>query len=450
MLGIIGIALAMLCLCYFAYTGWAATPVSLIATFVVCIFNGINLWTGFYSMWSPSVGGTFTNYILLFFFSSLYGVMMNETGACNTIAYKFIDWFGEKHIIAVLCVFSFLCCYGGISMFTIWFAVGPIMWPLFKKMNFPRVTATIVLAAGVGDLVLAAPGSTQIQNVIPTQFLGSTLLGAPAIGVPLLIVAEVISIVYAEYAAKGIMKKVNAGEMQGFVEMPGDKVELRDPEKCPNVFLSFLPMIALIGLVLVGSIWGIKVGENEISGTQLAILAMMLGTVVNVVFNWKYIQGSKLEVIKKGAAGCVPRATSTAIALGGIVGFGTVVSKTAAYSSIINWLIGLKLNVYWKAVLSTACIAGVVGSASAGSRLCLTYLAEYFLAVPGVNVGVLHTLIAFASVTLDSMPWVTGVFGMFALTGCTHKEGYKYVFIIDTLIPFVCTIIATVIVSLVY
>ena len=46
-LGIIGLILGIIVMIVFAYWGLNAVPLSLLAGAVICIFNGINLWTGF-------------------------------------------------------------------------------------------------------------------------------------------------------------------------------------------------------------------------------------------------------------------------------------------------------------------------------------------------------------------------------------------------------------------
>lgn len=99
---------------------------------------------------------------------------MGETGACTAVAYKFLDWFGKKHIITVLSLFCFLLCYGGVSFFVCMFAVGPIMFKLFEELNIPRKLTIIPIAIGGASWSMAVPGSTQVQNVIPTG-LGTTL-----------------------------------------------------------------------------------------------------------------------------------------------------------------------------------------------------------------------------------------------------------------------------------
>lgn len=168
-LGITGLFLGIAVLIIVSYRGYHAVPTSLLAGAVILILNGINVWTGFSKSWIGGMAVVFTNYYLLFLASSMFANMMQITGACETIAYKFVDWFGKKHILTVLTVFCFLLCYGGVSFFVIMFAIAPIAWSLFEELNIPRKMIIVATAAGAGAFVLAAPGSSQIQNVIPDR-----------------------------------------------------------------------------------------------------------------------------------------------------------------------------------------------------------------------------------------------------------------------------------------
>ena len=103
---------------------------------------------------------------------------------------------------------------------------------------------------------------------------------------------------------------------------------------------------------------------------------------------------------------------------------------------------GLDMSTYWKGVISTGTIAGICGSASSGEQLTMQYLGDYFIN-SGFNLDVLHRLIANASITFDALPHATGCFLMFSYYGVNHKLAYKYVFLLNVVIPVVVVLIAT-------
>lgn len=214
-IGIVGLFLGILTLIIVSYKGFHAVPTSLLAGLVIMTFNCINIWTGFSESWIGGMAVVFTNYYILFLVSTLFANMMQLTGACETIADRFVKWFGKKHILTVLTVFCFLLCYGGVSFFVIMFAIAPIGFSLFEELNIPRKMIIVSTAAGAGAFVLAAPGSPQIQNVIPTS-MGTTLMAAPILGIIMTLSGMALSIVLVEYIFKREMRMVESGQAVGW------------------------------------------------------------------------------------------------------------------------------------------------------------------------------------------------------------------------------------------
>lgn len=336
---------------------------------------------------------------------------MGETGACTAIAYKFLDWFGKKHIITVLSLFCFLLCYGGVSFFVCMFAVGPIMFKLFEELNIPRKLTIIPIAIGGASWSMAVPGSTQVQNVIPTG-LGTTLMAAPLLGFIMAIAGLAISIIYTS-----IFIKKNGPCCQRQRRRHGKnwkspvKGELKSRDELPGTVSSFLPLIFLVAFIVIGSLT--KFISNA---TLLSCLGMAFAFIICLVLNRKYLGNSLAAMFKSLFADSAGAAATSALVLGAVVGFGSIVASAPAFQNILTWLIGLDIPIYWKGVISTSVLAGVTASASSGLQLCMQYLGDYFIQ-SGCDLNVLHRLMAFASVTLDSLPSFTGCFLMFAYLG---------------------------------
>lgn len=75
------------------------------------------------------------------------------------------------------------------------------MFKLFEELNIPRKLTIIPIAIGGASWSMAVPGSTQVQNVIPTG-LGTTLMAAPLLGFIMAIAGLAISIIYTEHIYK--------------------------------------------------------------------------------------------------------------------------------------------------------------------------------------------------------------------------------------------------------
>ena len=59
-IGVFGLILGIAIMIFFAFKGLSAVPLTLLAGAVICIFNGIGLWTGFATSWAGGLGSTFT------------------------------------------------------------------------------------------------------------------------------------------------------------------------------------------------------------------------------------------------------------------------------------------------------------------------------------------------------------------------------------------------------
>ena len=183
---------------------------------------------------------------------------------------------------------------------------------------------------------------------------------------------------------------------------------------------------------------------------------MLAGTIICVLLNLEQFKKEMAknnlktyDMFKKITASAAVQASGSALTLGAVVGFGTIVGATAAFQKIVTWLLSLNMSTYWKAIISTGVIAGIAGSASSGERLTFTYLADYFVN-SGVNLNVLHRLIANASITFDALPHATGCFLMFSYFGVNHKNSYKYVWWLNVVLPVIIVVIFTAICSAIY
>jgi H+/gluconate symporter-like permease len=139
-------------------------------------------------------------------------------------------------------------------------------------------------------------------------------------------------------------------------------------------------------------------------------------------------------------------------ALAAILAFGAVVSSAPAFQRVILWVMNLELSVYWKGLVSTGVISGIVGSSSGGAQIVLDHLTPLFLQAgeAGASMEVLHRIIAMSAGTLDTLPHVSAIFVFLAVISCTHKEAYKYVFWSTVIIPTIVTIGAVIVATAIW
>ena len=184
MVGIIGLLLAIAILIFGAYKGLGALPLTMIAALVAIVFNGIPLWEGFATHYMAGYTSAYMSYFLMFACSALYAKLMDESGCATAIGYKFIDWFGRKNIMLVTILIVSVLTYGGVSLFVVVYAVAPIMFLLFKEANLPRHLTMACLIVGSATYTMTTlPGTPQLTNVVPTEYLGTTMTAAPVLSI---------------------------------------------------------------------------------------------------------------------------------------------------------------------------------------------------------------------------------------------------------------------------
>ncbi len=83
--------------------------------------------------------------------------------------------------------------------------------------------------------------------------------------------------------------------------------------------------------------------------------------------------------------------------------------------------------------ITVTVLAGVTGSASGGMSIALAAMADSFISAAhaaGVPLEALHRIAAMASGGMDTLPHNGAVITLLAVTGLTHRQAYKDVFVI--------------------
>ncbi len=425
---IIGLFLAVAVLAVGAYKGLGALTSTLLASLVVILTNGINIWQGFSEFYMNGYVGAYAGYFLLLCCSSMYANFMSESGSATSIAYQFIDWFGRARVLLVCYAITVVLTYGGISLFVVIYALAPIAYTLFKEANLPRHLIVAATAAGSSTITMTSlPGTPALTNVVPTEFLGTTLTAAPIFGIIASIAFIVMTLFYFNYAEK----KVRA-DNEHWVNPEGIDINvIQDRSMLPSPIKAFLPIIILLSIIVVGSRFGLI-------STMLATGAMLAGTAVVCVINLDKFKGKNIKkIISSGLEGGIGAIGGFA----GVVAFGAVVSKSQAFASIVEWVLSLQMNPYTQGVVATSVVSAITGSSSGGLRIMFSAFTESFLA-SGANLDMLHRLVSIAAGALDTLPHSPGIFLTLAVLGLTHKNAYKHIFVTTVVIPSIITLVS--------
>jgi H+/gluconate symporter-like permease len=440
MLGIIGLFIAIATVIYLSYKGWGMIPASIIASLIVIITSGVDIWNAFSVNYATAMKNFAGAYILMFFLGSLFGGVMGESGAAKSISYKLMKVLGKNKAMLIVVLSSAILSYGGVSVFIIVFTAYPIAVVLFREANIPKkiIPGAVLLGAGTFTMT-TLPGTPTIQNIIPTKYFGTTTTAAPVMGIIVSIFMLAAGLIYLRWE-----EKRSAAKGEGFLPGSNDKLlsvedsetvlEASAAEQLPSWMLSAVPMVAVVGLI-----FALK---GRVDSVFSVIIALTIGIVLCFAFFWKRI-GNPLKTINVGATNSMGSLLNTAA----IVGFGGVVQHVPAFKTFVDFALGLPFNPLVSAGIAVNIVAGITGSSSGGLTIFMDALAKQYLST-GINPEVLHRVTAIAAGGLDSLPHSGAVVTTMLAMGLTHKDSYKYIGVLCSVIPILGLILAIILASL--
>ena len=426
MLGSIGCIIAIIFMVVAIFKGLHPLCAALIATVFAILTNSEPIWDTLINGYGGGMTGFIKSYIIMFFLGAAFGEFMARSGFARSIALKLVDIFGASRGILIITVTTWILNYSGVSVFVIIFTIYPIALYVLQQSDIPKKLIPGIVNLGAGTVTMTMlPGSPALTNVIPTEFLGTTIYAAPVLGIILGIVAGVLGLLYLTWQANQYKKK---GEH--FAPGPNDVVEAITDEvraKTPNFGLAVVPVL----VIFFGNLIFTKMGWASNAAVCCSLLIAILYIIAT---NWaKITNGEKKESINKAASGAIVAILNTSA----IVGFAGAIQAFGSFQNFINLATSIKGSPLLAAVLAMDIICAVTASSSGGIRIWGQLLAEKFLSM-GVNPQQLHRLTAVAAGTLDSLPHAGPNATFMAVCGVTFKEGYPPVFVITCVIPLIC------------
>lgn len=423
-LSLIGIIIGLVLLTIFAMKGFSLLIVAPILAMIVALFSSIN---PIEALTGPYMGGFAnfaTRFFLIFMLGSIFGKFMEDTKAARSISEGILKVVGESSkwvVVMATMIITAILTYGGLSLFVAVFAIMPIARPLYKRLDIPWPLFIASLYFGMGTFTMTMiPGTPQIQNIIPAQYLGTSLSAAPVVG----LISAVVVIVFDSWWLHYEVRRYEKLGL-GYEETKGRAEEFSikevDIAALPPLGLALVPPILLLVVL--------NVFKVEIIGT------LIIAIIATAVLMWKYLD-DPLKTLNMGAANVASAILNTCSA----VGFGAVVGVTPGFEFVRQALIGIPGPPAVSWVIGINALAGISGSASGGLGIAMEVLSPYYVKL--VNPEVLHRLAAIASGGLDSLPHNGAVITGLSVAGLDHKSGYRGVFWTCCVGPIIASIVA--------
>lgn len=428
-IGLIGIFAALIFLIIMVMKGWPLLIVGALSALIVCVFNGMDMVTGYLTTYMSGVGGFLTGQIPIFLWGAVFGELYGSSGAATSIS-RWISRIlrGKKEhlspLVTILIVFiaGLLLSYGGVSAIVLMFVMTPLTLELCREAGIPRYMVPGMILGCIATSALSMPGSPQVQNVVPISYLGTSSMAAAVPGFIAGILILVLNIIYLNYAAKKEMKAGNR-----FMDVEGQELHTGD-EKLPNPILSLIPMVLVFVLFN-----AVKLDVN---------FSLMIGIVAAFIIFGKYLGG--FNGVMKSLGNAASNTCIVSCGAAAVAGFGTVVAATSAFGELSGKLAGLNGSPLLIGMLALMVMTLIGGSGPAGLASGLPMF-QPVMAQMGVSMNAFHRIASFAATTFDTLPTNAGFIASTEIAKVEAGKSYKYVGVCTVLNTTIGTVVLTLI-----
>ena len=421
--------LGFLTVIVFCYKDWSVYVATLVGAAVVMLFN----WMPFIdTLTGDFIEGMFVP-IQSFFFILLFGNIQAKIYSVSGAAYAIADSImstllkpgasnTRKNIIAisVLLVIGIVLCMGGINASVFIVLMYPIALTIFEHCDIPKRFILGVLGACSYTFTLTMPGSPQVTNVAAMTALGTS---AGVAAIPGLVGAAVEIIVTLVLLNILINKARSRGEH--FELHPLDPhYDEKSPR--PKFWVAILPLIILFVLF---NVVGIDIN-----------ICIIISVIVSIVAFWPQLRDYSLrELLSTGASESIHMSMTVAA----ICGFAGVVTNTEAFTTMLDFMVGLDMSPMLICAIVVAIMCMLTGGSSTGQLISLPLIAPKLMNL-GLNVGAIHRISCFAATTLDSLPYSGAILMLLPLCHMKLREVYPPLFI-TTVVATTCGTIAVIV-----
>lgn len=444
---VIGIFLSLILLIFVAYRGYSVIFFAPIFALMAGVAQGLPIMPTYTELFMVKAVTYVKNFFPVFMLGAVFGKIMEDSGMAKSIAHSIIQSLGPKHAMLSTVLAAAILTYGGVSMFVVVFAVYPFAAALFREADIPKklIPATIVVGAFTWTMD-SMPGSPQIQNVIPANFLGTSVYSGPILGLFISAVMFGSGMAWLLYRAKKARENGEGYGNHTINEPEAKNIEL------PSWQISVIPLLTVLVINYIGNNM-VKWDPAVLAPIAAMKLPLMAPAIKNVISTWSLIIGlvcgitiaaaigrSRMpggglgKAINAGAIGSLLAIMNVASE----VGYGNVISalpgfKTVA-SAVTEMAAGGSPLVSMAVTINILC--GITGSASGGVSIALDLFGKQWIelaAAAGITPDVLHRMAAIASGGLDTGPHNGAIITLLAVCGMTHRQSYPDIFVMTIL-----------------
>ncbi len=434
---------ALFLLMFVAYRGFSVILFAPIAALLAVLLTDpsavLPVFTG---LFMDKMVGFVKLYFPVFLLGAIFGKVIELSGFSKSIVSGVIGLVGQKRAMLSIVLVGAILTYGGVSLFVVVFAVYPFAAEMFRQGDIPKRLLPATIALGAFTFTMdSLPGTSQIQNIIPSTFFKTDTWAAPWLGTIGSLFILIVGVSYLNWR-----RRAAAAAKEGYGTNHPNEPDDVPKENLVNPFVAVSPLVGVAVLnkvftIIIPQLYGATnsiqlAGMKEPLVTQTAsvtaIWAVMAALVAGILTVFllafrpvatKFAEGSKAAI-----AGSLLASLNTASEYG----FGAVIAALPGFLVIKDALKAIPNPLVNEAVTVTT-LAGITGSASGGMSIALAAMADQFIAAANaahIPLEVLHRVAAMASGGMDTLPHNGAVITLLAVTGMTHRQSYKDIFAI--------------------
>lgn len=415
MLATIGLIVAITLLVIMIIKGIDMITATVITASIILVTSGLNFWEGLLTTFSGGAGGFVASWFLILGLGGIFGQLVLETGLATKIAKTLTEKLGTKMVGLVILICTFFITLLGINGYIMVFVLYPIADNLLRQNKMDRRVLPFLLLGG-GASANGFAYSLDICNVLPSNYLGTSLGSAPVLSFVFTAILAVSYFVYFNYAQKKSHKEHTDEEL---LAMYSADSSIMGDEELPGIFLSVLPFVVVLGAVVVTSSWGTS---NSI------LFSLVIGILLIIVTQFKHIKNMKSSIKTGSGSGL-----SSMLTVAAVMGLSKVLGASPAFQNLQVAVLEMNMPAYLKAFFGTTVLTGLTGSAISGETIFMESFGQAFVDM-GVNVQALHRIVTESALILNKLPNSSVAILTMSICGCSLKESYKHI-ILGTTIP---------------
>ena len=430
-ISVIGLLVAAAVFIVVIWKGLDVFTSTILVSFIIILTSWMQWWDALTAYVDGYIGFIGNNLFVLVI-GAVFGELMGSSGCAESIANVITEKLGVKRVILSITVLSTVFVYVGVSGFVVLFVLAPIATVMMKQAGYPyRMIPGIIFIGATCSAMI--PYAINITNIMPAQYLGTSMGSAPILGWIAFIVSIAVGYFYMVHAAK------KAAIKEGTVVDASQPVKIEPSrDDLPPFGIALIPFVLPVALVLLFS------NVTDMNTNAVVVLSLFIGSAVIVLLCFKQLKGVT-KVIGKG----VDNGIGATIMAAAILGFSGVLQSCPGFQAVIDFVLGLKMNPYITEFIGLNVLAGIMGSGTSAIAMFFEHLSGGLIA-NGADPGALHRLAPACATGMNTLPNAGGMVAQLRWMNLSLAESYWYVFVTSVLAPMIGSAVAVVAAIILY